>query len=223
MSATERVRALAARGLLAAAGVCALAWLLPALLGQQPTLVDASWLRIQVGHPSNLRLAAWLALLALAAVPTPRRAALLAQLEGFLDGRGRWLLPLALSAYAIAFKLTQHLAFGTGSYDLAMYHYAVRYAWQQGPTFMWAFGVEKNYLADHFSPMLLAFVPLDMIFRSPLVLLVGEGLVFGLGARAIAGLAGAMGLRPLLAQVAAGAYAVNVVAWESLGFDFTPR
>lgn len=194
-----------------------LGWLGPALLGVQPRLAPG----VELGHWANVRLAAWLLLAA--ALLHPRREAWLVPLERALEGRARWAFPLALSAFAVAFKVTQHLGFGTGAYDLSMYHSAVRHAWADGPGFMWAFGIERNFMAEHFSPVLLLFVPFDFIFRSPLVLLVGEGLLFGLGAFTLSGLARALGLRPVLAQGLALVYATNVVCWDALTFDFHPE
>ncbi len=210
-------RSRAAVVLCALAGVTLCAWFIPALLGVQPQLFPG----VQLGHWSNLRLAA--CFLAIAALLHPRREAWLVPLERALEGRARWALPAALSAFAVAYKVTQHVGFATTAYDLSMYHYAIRHAWADAPSFMWAFGIEKNFFAEHCSPVLLAFVPLDFVFRTPLVLLVSEALLFGLGAFTISGAARSLGLRPLLAQCVAAAYATNAMCWDALNFDFHPE
>lgn len=199
------------------AGVMLLAWLVPSLMAAHPLLMPG----VELGHWSNVRLSAWLLLAA--ALVHPDREAWLVPLERALAGRARWVFPTALTCFAVAYKVTQHVGFATTSYDLSMYHYAVRYAWDDGPSFMWAFGLQKNFLAEHFSPVLLAFVPFDFLFRSPLVLLIGEALIFGLGAFTIAGALRSLGLRPLLAQCVAAAFATNVMCWDALTFDFHPE
>lgn len=191
------------------------AWAVAALGGQPITLVDGPAAKIILGDWSNLRLTALFVLVAVVAWPND------SQLEERLRGPLRFAFPVAFTAYVVAFKVTQHLAFKTGSCDLTMYHSAVRHAWSAAPDFMWAFGIERNYLSDHFSPVLLALVPLDMIFRSPLTLLVIEALVFGLGTLALIGLARSMGVSPLLAQGLGAVYATNSIAWDSGGG--TPR
>ena len=123
----------------------------------------------------------------------------------------------------MTYKVTQHVSFATTAYDLSTYHDAIRHAWADAPSFMWAFGIEKNFFAEHCSPVLLAFVPLDFIFRTPLVVLVSEALLFGLGALKIAGAARSLGLRPLLAQCVAAAFATNAMCWDALNFDFHPE
>ncbi len=212
-----RVRLITARVLTIGAAGMFLAWLLPALAGREPELSP----NVHLGHWTNFRLVAWLLLGAAVLHPAP--SIWRERLERLIRGRGQWLFPLALAAIAVWAKVSQHLAFGTGAYDLSMYHSAVRHAWSDGPAFMWAFGIERNFLSEHFSPVLLAFVPLDIAFRSPLAMLVTEGLVFGLGAFTLAGLARALGVRPLLAQVAAITYATNVLCWRALSFDFHPE
>lgn len=213
----SRRRHLIALSFCALASLTFLAWLGAALAGAQPKLLPG----VQLGHWSNLRLVAWL--LVGAALVHPAREAWLEPLERALVGRAKWILPAGLGLFAVAFKVTQHVAFATTAYDLSMYHYAVRHAWADGPGFMWAFGIEQNFLAEHCSPVLLAFVPLDFIFRSPLSLLVSEGMLFGLGAFTLAGAARALGLRPLLAQCIAAVYATNFLCWDALNFDFHPE
>ena len=217
----HRARSRVAGVLAGAAALLFAGWLVAALLGAQPSLVEHPLLSVQLGRWTNVRLVAWLLLLA--ALAHPARDALLSRADAFLSGRGQWLFPSGLAAFAVAFKVTQHLAFGTGAFDLSMYHSAVRYAWAPGPSFMWAFGIEHSFLGDHFSPVLLAFVPFDAVFRSPLVLLIGEAAVFGLGALTIAGTGRLLGLRPVLAQLVAAVYATNVVCWDALAFDFHPE
>ena len=212
-----RVRLIAARGLTLIAFGVFLAWLLPALAGLQPQLAD----NVFLGHWTNVRLVAWLLLAA--AIVHPAQSHWRERLERLIRGRGQWLFPVALASFVVAAKVTQHLAFGTGAYDLTMYHSAIRYAWSEGPSFMWAFGLERNFFSEHFSPVLLALVPLDVVFRSPLALVVTEALVFALGAFTLAGLARALGVRPLFAQLAAVAYATNLVCWSALSFDFHPE
>ncbi|MGV3624684.1 MAG: DUF2079 domain-containing protein, partial [Archangium sp.] len=119
--------------------------------------------------------------------------------------------------------MTQFASFNVGSYDMSLYHFAIRHLWSDGPGFAWAFGLERNFFSEHFSPVLFLFVPVDLLFRSSLALLVAQAVLVSLGVPLSAALARALGLPRAIGAVLALAYAFNASLWEAFRFDFHPE
>ncbi len=216
MSARSRI----AHVLLGAGAVTLVAWLVGTWLGGL-TLADRPGLQIVLGHGSNVRLAAWLALAAF--LVSPERLQWVDHAERWLSGRARWAIPAAFTAWLVVWKVAQHLAFETTSLDLSIFHYAVRYAWADGPGFVWSFSLGRSLFSEHFEPIVLAAVPLDMLTRSPFSLLIPEALACGAGLALAVGCARAFGLRPALAWLMGLAYATNLTWWDAFRYDFHPE
>ncbi|PZR04546.1 MAG: hypothetical protein DI536_34055 [Archangium gephyra] len=213
-------RTRAAQVLLALSATVFVSWLVGALVGGLTVFQSTSG-RVSFGDFGNFRLGCWLALAAF--VVTPHRLAWVDAAEKWLGGRARWGVPLAFTLYLVVYKIAQHLAFETTALDLSIFHYAVRYAWTDGPGFAWGFNLERSLFSEHFEPIVLWVVPLDMVFRSPLVLLIPEVVGVGLGLWFIVGCSHAYGIRPIAAWLLGAAYATNFTLWQSVRFDFHPE
>lgn len=211
MTARRRI----ANVLLGAGAIVFASWLVGAALGGRVVL------GVAIGQWSNLRLAVWLVLAAF--LLTSQRDVWVERAERFLSSRARWVIPLAFTAWLVTFKVAQHSAFETTSLDLSIFHYAVRHAWADGPGFAWSFNLERSLFSEHFEPIVLLAVPLDIVFRSPFVLLIPEALGVGAGLALAVGCARAYGLRPLLAWLLGAMYATSLTLWQAFLFDFHPE
>ncbi|MGV3619644.1 MAG: DUF2079 domain-containing protein [Archangium sp.] len=216
MTARTRI----AQGLLLLAAITLVAWLVGVWAGGID-LIQRPGLQIVLGHGTNVRLAAWLALAAF--LISPNRLAWLEFVEQRLSGRARWVIPLVFTAWLVVWKIAQHYAFETTSFDLSIFHYAVRYAWAEGPGFVWSFGLGRSLFSEHFEPIVLAAVPLDVVTRSPFSLLLPEAIVCGIGLWLAVGCAKAFGLRPALAWLIGAMYATNLTWWDAFRYDFHPE
>ena len=165
----------------------------------------------------GLRVAAVLAGAAL--LLDPGRSERMDALEALLARRGVVLAALGgVALYLAAFKVRQHLSFETSTYDLALYHHAVHNTLHG--RFMHAYGLERNFFSEHFSPLLLLLVPPYALLSSPLTLLVLEALGVAAAMVPLFGLCRQAGLSRACAGLVALAFAGNNVLWRSFSFDF---
>ncbi|NQT94681.1 MAG: DUF2079 domain-containing protein, partial [Lentisphaerae bacterium] len=74
--------------------------------------------------------------------------------------------------YLLRIKLVQHFSFHTSAFDLSLFDTAVRNTLQG--RFMFSDQLGRCFFSEHFSPILLLFVPLYAAFDGPLTLLVVE-------------------------------------------------
>lgn len=66
--------------------------------------------------------------------------------------------------FIFVYKCFQHANFGTGAYDLALYDSAIINTLKG--QFLYSSQIERNFLGEHFSPILLLFVPLYFLYSS---------------------------------------------------------
>ncbi len=98
-------------------------------------------------------------------------------------------LPIAgacmLGVYFVA-AATQHLSFNTSSHDFSMIdgalHETLAGRWLFSPL------LERSFLSEHWSPILLVLVPLHAVFRSPWLLVIVQPLVLWLAGWVLASL-----------------------------------
>ncbi|MDY6934174.1 MAG: DUF2079 domain-containing protein [Spirochaetota bacterium] len=87
---------------------------------------------------------------------------------------------ILLSIYLIYFKILQHIGYDTYSHDLSVFDYPIHYTLNGKFMYYPWWDSITNYLGIHFSPILLAIVPLYVIFDSPVILLILQGLFISL-------------------------------------------
>jgi len=156
---------------------------------------------------------------------------------GDAAGRGRWRHPAVLGtltalvagAYSV-FALAQYYTFRTSSYDLVIFDQAVRSFAHFEPGVAIIFNTHEGFppgtsiLANHWSPIDAALVPLYWIHDSPETLLVAQAFLFALAIpplwvftrRAFGG-----GQRATVAAyLVAAAYAVSWPIASALAFDY---
>lgn len=211
---TSPGRRIAARVL----AVCAVLVLLPAVWGALFGGFELAFFGVRASVGS-LRLLRWTALLGLAAAWLDPAAA--GAVSAWLRERRRPLLLSGLGlaiAWLVAFKVYQHLSFGTGAYDLSMFHHAVHNTLRG--RFLHAFGIERNFFSEHFSPALLLAVPLYAVWQSALSMLVLQGALVGLALWPLYRFAIRCGLDANRAALVCVGFFVNAVLWRSFAFDF---
>lgn len=214
-AATWRGRAAVTCG--AVSALAGVTWLASSLAGWSHR---AQWgpLVVELGRSSLLRFAAW-ALLATVALH-PRRAALVEGLSRHVEG---WAGRAALAGFAVllvAFKVTQHLGFRTAGYDLSLYHWAVHHA-VRAP-WLHAYGLERSYFSEHFSPVLLLLAPAEWL-GGPLGLVVAQALLCALGVWLVFAAARTFDVAALPAAVLALASTASAPWWAAFDFDFHPE
>ncbi|MCU0699114.1 MAG: DUF2079 domain-containing protein [Myxococcaceae bacterium] len=217
MARVVRFREHASTAALGLSLAVAFIWFFTALSG-----TTSSWaigpIRGSFGHATLLRFATW-ALLA-GVWLSPARESLVAALGHRLRGALGASLAGAFTLFLAVFKATQHLSFRTAGYDLSLYHWAVHRVF--AAPFFSAWGLERNYLSEHASPILFAFVPAEVLFGA-LGLVVLEAIVVGLGLVALFHAARTFDLPPL----ACGGLALSALTlqptWQALDFDFHPE
>jgi uncharacterized membrane protein len=151
----------------------------------------------------------------------PSPAGAWAAAEAWVDRNRRWVLGGALALFAVylgGFKTAQHLSLRTGAYDLSMFHHAVHHT--LSGKFLHAYGIERNFFSEHFSPLLLVLVPLYAVWSSPLSMLWAQSLGVAAAAIPLYLIARHLGLSRLLALLAVTAFAVNSQLWRGFAFDF---
>lgn len=208
------LRRRAARVLAVAAVALALTPVLAALFGAWA--VEVFGLSISV---SSLRSWRWSALLGFsAALVDPGLAAAAA---AAFHARRRALLLGGLAAAAVwlvAYKVCQHLAFHTGAYDLSMFHHAVHNTLHG--RFLHAFGIERSFFSEHFSPALLWTLPVYAAWPSATSLLVVQGLAVALALWPLYRLSQGEGLPTHVAALVCAGFFANAVLWRAFVFDF---
>jgi uncharacterized membrane protein len=80
---------------------------------------------------------------------------------------------LAAFAGHAALSVMRHLAYWSSVIDLGLFSGAVR-STARGGAFLFAPELGVSFLAEHFSPILVVFVPFYAVFDDPIVLLVGQ-------------------------------------------------
>lgn len=184
--------------------------------------VDLPRLSVSLGSWKTLRAVGLFAGLGL--LLDPRRGDTARSIGAWVERRAR-LLGIAAFVYGlllfVAFKVLQHLAFRTGAYDLAMYDHAL-YNTLHG-RFLFAYGLERNFFSEHFSPILLAILPVYAVLPSPLTLLVVEGAAVAGAAWPLAKIARHLGLDGKTAGLVAALYLTDRVLWRGFVFDFHPE
>lgn len=119
-------------------------------------------------------------------------------------------------------RVTQHYSFETHAYDLSIFDYALYYTLRG--RFLWnPFLTERNFLAHHFSPGLLALLPLYVFDDGPLgllllqtVVVVASGIPLYLSAKVL------LGSRALACGIVV-AYFGNPFLIRGLTYDFHPE
>lgn len=176
-------------------------------------------LRMKVGSWKLLRTVVGCLVLGLAV--DPLREERLARAAAWFEARHRWLLGgglVAAGAYLVSFKVRQQLSFHTGAYDLSMFHHAVHNTVHG--SFMHAFGIERSFFSEHFSPLLLALVPLYAVAPSPLSLLVVQALAVSAACVPLYLLARDHGLARPASTLVTAAFLFSSVLWRGFAFDF---
>lgn len=72
--------------------------------------------------------------------------------------------------FLVSIKLNQHYSFNTGAYDLSMYDTAISNTLKG--KFLFSHQLQRNFLAEHFAPFILIFIPFYWILDTPIVLLI---------------------------------------------------
>lgn len=212
----NRVRHKTALALYATAGLIPLVALTSSLTGGWA--LHFAGLGVSVRSWEVLRAAARVLLVGV--VVDPRRGESWQRARAAFETHRRALLGCALvlaALYLAAFKVCQHLSFRTGAYDLSMYQYAIRNTLHGH--FMHAFGIDRNFFSEHFSPLLLALVPLYALAPSPLTLLVAQSVAVALACVPLYGLA-RRHLPPAAATVVPAVFLSNAFLWRAFVFDF---
>lgn len=131
---------------------------------------------IRVPHPDDpLTLAL---LFALCAVLLTGRTGLLdtyRSASDFCRRNEKRILPVVVVGaflYLLRIKLLQHFSFHTSAFDLSLFDTAVRNTLRG--RFMFSDQLGRCFFSEHFSPILLLFVPLYAVFDSPVTLLAVE-------------------------------------------------
>jgi hypothetical protein len=213
----ERLREHASVAALGLSATVALVWFCTALAG-----ITSSWsigpVRGAFGHATLLRFSTWAMLAGLWLHPA--RETLVASLGRRVTGPVGAGLVAAFTLFLAVFKATQHLSFRTAGFDLSLYHWAVHRVFST--PFFSAWGLERNYLSEHASPILFAFVPVEQVFGAP-GMLVLEAIVVGLGLVTLFLAARTFHLPPLAAAALALSAVTLEPTWQALDFDFHPE
>lgn len=128
------------------------------------------------------------------------------------------LLLIAGTAYFTGYKVRQQMSFHTNGYDLSVCDHAF-YNTYHG-AFLKAWGLERNYFSQHFSPIFLIILPFYYFWPSPVLLLAVQGLAAGGTVLAAALLGRRLGLPRLPALLAGFAFALHPKYWEGFALDF---
>lgn len=158
--------------------------------------------------------------LAVATLVSPNRRAWFAWCDVVAE---RWRVRLGVLALGLATtfflvsKLAQQAAFQTGAFDLTMIHSAVHNTLHG--RFLFAFGLERNFLAEHASFILLSWVPLYALLPHVETLLVLQVLATALSGWPLFALARRSGLPRVEAGLIVAAWWVNPILWRSFVFD----
>jgi uncharacterized membrane protein len=120
--------------------------------------------------------------------------------------------------YFTGYKVRQHITFDTTGYDLSICDHAF-YNTFHGD-FLKAWGLDRNYFSQHFSPIFLIILPIYYFWQSPVLLLVIEGLVAGCTVLAFLLLGRRMGLPRWMALLSGFAFTFHPGYWEGFTFDF---
>jgi len=134
------------------------------------------------------------------------------------------LLLLCIAGYILGYgwlAIERHNRFNSTGYDLAIKEQVI---WNtaHGRFFRSSFEVE-NYFGDHFQPVMLALIPLYLLFPTPVLLLVVQTVALGVGAIPLYRVA----RRQLDSDWQAVVLAVTYLLYPALGFvnrfDFHPE
>jgi uncharacterized membrane protein len=169
----------------------------------------------------SVRAAQWaVMLLAVGFVLSPDRASWFERCDAWLDRRraraGAVVLGAAIGVFLTS-KLAQHWAFNTGAYDLTMLHSAVHNTVHG--KFLYAFGLERNFFAEHASLIMLAWVPFYWVAPHVETLLSLQAVATALAGWPLFVLARRTGLARLEAAILVAAFWVNPILWRGFVFD----
>lgn len=137
------------------------------------------------------------------------------------DRRAKKIVLAILGVFALLFiwmKIVQHIVFWTGAYDLSMFDYAI-FNTLKG-NFMYTPMLGRSFFSEHFSPILLFFVPIYSLYASPVILLIAQALVTALSGYFLYKLARLEinnNLIPILIMIG---YLGNKALMEGFWFDF---
>lgn len=207
------VRSAVARGLLLGAALCVVVLALIVA-----NLAQSLPLGLHRFRETSLALYAFVGL-ALIVAPERRLRAQrwLERARGILQSRA--FLPCAatcLGAIFVSSSLTQHLAYRTFSHDFSMVDEALY--WSHHGELMFSPVLGRSYLSEHFSPVLLALVPLHALWPGPIVWLLAPAFALLGAAILVQRLVRAEGHSRALANLALVVWACHPVVVRTLEY-----
>lgn len=131
-------------------------------------------------------------------------------------------LAIIVAVTAFALQCVRFATFRSAVYDMAVYDQVLwKMANGRGAT---SSLTAWNTFGDHFSPILLVFVPLYRLAATPLWLFAAQALAFALAVLCARALANAVGLRGRADVINAVVFlvAINPALWNAMLFDFHP-
>src|SRR5258708_10907621 len=128
---------------------------------------------------------------------------------------------IALAAAVFSISTMRHLTYRSAGYDLGIFEQALWKLSHFRAPYVQLVG--WDIFADHFSPVLVLFVPFYRLAASPLWFFASQGIAFGFGFLAMPPLLDAIGVRDRWMRIAfVVAYVLSPLLWNAAVFDFHP-
>jgi uncharacterized membrane protein len=136
--------------------------------------------------------------------------------------RDRWSLVAAAGFALVLFAASwyRHATFRSDTYDMAVFDQGLWLLAHGKAPYVTVIG--RNIFLDHFSPVLLLFVPLYFIAATPLWLLAAQSIALGVGLLALGPLLDELGLNRAWRTAFTVAYVVSLLVWNAALYDFHP-
>lgn len=125
-----------------------------------------------------------------------------------------------ITSYLIFFKLLQHFTYQTYACDLSVFDYPLHFTLKGNFMYFPWWGTIKNFLGMHFWPILIAIVPFYVIYDSPIMLLILQGLFTSLALIPVLQIAKYNGFDSEDRLYIGIFYIFNLFVWRAFRYNF---